>query len=149
LQFGFRRRELFDRLSRLESVTCVPYEVPANVLIEKCDVSVTFTGTIGFQAALAGLCSIVTEPYYATEEHYMHVRNFSEIDGIVDRLKNWQRPSDMDAARREIVRRLVAAGAPGNYFTWRKFDPDDEAARKGAESLVRSLNQWLPQLMKR
>lgn len=149
LQFGFRRRELFDRLSKLPFVTCVPYEVPANYLIENCDVSVTFTGTIGFQAALAGLCSVVTEPYYADEEHFLHVRNFGEIDGIVERIEKWQRPADLGAARREIVSKLAAAGAPGNYFTWSKFDPDDEDARLGAQTLVRSLNRYLPRFMKR
>ena len=35
LQFGFRQRELFERLSRLPSVTCVPYDVPASYLIER------------------------------------------------------------------------------------------------------------------
>jgi len=149
LQFGFRRRELFERLTKLPSVTCVPYEVPASYLIERCDVSVTFTGTIGFQAALAGLCSIVTEPYYAAEEHYLHVRNFGEIDGIVDRLEKWRRPEDLEAARRQIVWKLVAAGTPGNYFTWKRFDPDDEDDRDQAKSLVRSLNRHLPQFMKK
>lgn len=149
LQFGFRRRELFERLSKLPSVTCVPYEVPASYLIQSCDASVTFTGTIGFQAALAGLCSIVTEPYYATEAHYLHVRNFGEIDGIVDRLQKWRRPADLEEARRQIVRKLVAAGAPGNYFTWKKFDPEDEDDREQTKSLVRSLNRYLPQFMKR
>jgi hypothetical protein len=148
LQFGFRRRALFDRLSRLPSVTCVPYDVPANYLIERCDVSVTFTGTIGFQAALAGLCSIVTEPYYATEEHYLHVRNFAEIDDIVDRLEKWRRPADLETTRRQIVRKLVAAGTPGNYFTWKRFEPDDELACESTKSLVRSLNRHLPRFMK-
>jgi hypothetical protein len=149
LQFGFRRRELFERLSRIPSVTCVPYEVPASYLIQSCEVSVTLTGTIGFQAALAGLCSIVTEPYYATEEHYLHVRNFGEIDGIVEQLGKWRRPADLEGARRQIVRKLVAAGAPGNYFTWKRFDPDDEDIREQTKSLVRSLNKYLPQFMKK
>jgi hypothetical protein len=149
LQFGFRQRELFDRLSKLPSVTRVPYDVPANYLIERCDISVTFTGTVGLQAALAGLCSIVTEPYYADEEHFLHVRNFAEIGGIVDRLKRWRRPDDLEARRLLIVRKLAAAGMQGDYFTWKNFDPQDEAARTGVKSLVRSLNQYLPQFLKR
>jgi hypothetical protein len=148
LQFGFRQRELFERLSKLPAVTCVPYDVAANYLIDRCDVSVTFSGTIGYQAALAGLCSIVTDAYYADEEHYLHVRNVGEIDGIVDRIRNWHRPANIEAARRQIVSRLVAAGAPGNYFTWRKFDPNDETAREAVKSLVQSLNQYLPRFMK-
>ena len=107
--------------------------MPATWLIDKCDVSVTFTGTIGFQAALAGLCSVVTDAWYADEEHYLHVRKFGEIDGIVERIEQWRRPDDMDAARRQIVRKLVAAGTPGNYFTWKNFDPDDEACAKSGK----------------
>ncbi len=148
LQFGFRQRELFERLSKLSSVTCVPYDVTANYLIERCDVSVTLTGTIGYQAALAGLCSIVTEAYYADEEHYLHVRNFGEIDGIVERIRNWRPPADLNAARRRIAWKLVAAGAAGDYFSWKHFDPHDEKAQQRVKSLVRSFNQYLPRFMK-
>jgi len=148
LQFGFRQRGLIERLSKLASVTLVPYDVPASYLIEQCDVSVTFTGTIGFQAALAGRCSVVTEPGYATNEHFLHVRSVGEIDGIVDRIAKWRPPADLDGARRAIVRNMVAAGAPGDYFTWKGFDPRNEAARESVKSLVRSLNQYLPRFLK-
>jgi hypothetical protein len=148
LQFGFRQRELIERLSTMPSVTCVPYDVTANYLIERCDISVTFTGTIGYQAALAGLCSVVTEAYYSDDEHYLHVRNFSEIDHIVERIEKWRPPADLDVARREIVRKLVATGATGDYFTWKNFDPNDEKARQAVQSLVDSLNQYLPNFMK-
>jgi hypothetical protein len=148
LQFGFRQRELLQRLSRMPSVTLVSYDVAANYLIERCDVSVTFTGTIGYQAALAGLCSVVTEAYYADEEHYLHVRNFNEIDHIVERIEKWRPPANLDVARREIVRKLVAAGAAGNYFTWKNFDPNDEQARQAVQSLVDSFNRYLPAFMR-
>ena len=100
LQFGFRQRELFERLARLPFVVLVPYDVPANLLIGKCAVSVTFTGTIGFQAALAGLCSVATEPYYATEQHFLHVRDTNEVDAIVEQLARWRPPDDLDTTRR-------------------------------------------------
>jgi hypothetical protein len=148
LQFGFRQRELFERLSRLPSVTLVPYDVPANLLIEKCAISVTFTGTIGFQAALAGLCSVATDPYYATENHFLHVRSREEIDALVDRLKHWRSPDDLAATRREIVRHLASISAKGDYFGWRKFDPENPAAREGADALARSLNAYLPRFLK-
>lgn len=148
LQFGFRQRELFERLSKLPNATCVPYDVSANFLLDQCDVSVTFTGTIGFQAALAGLCSVVTEPYYASDEYFLQVRDFDEIDGIVDRIKQWRPPQDLNAARRQIVHKLASAGAPGNYFTWKNFDPSDELAWESTTSLVRSFNRYLPRFMK-
>lgn len=148
LQFGFRQRELFERLARLPNVTLVPYDVPANLLIAKCAISVTFTGTIGFQAALAGLCSIAAEPYYATEQHFLHIRNVAEIDALIGRLQQWHFPDDIARTRFEIMRHLASISVEGDYFGWRKFDPDSAAARQSAESLVRSLNAYLPRFLK-
>ena len=148
LQFGFRQRELFERLSKLSYVTLVPYDVPANLLIEKCAVSLTFTGTIGFQAALAGLCSVATDPYYATEDHFLHVRSVEEIGGLVDRLKRWRSPDDVVAARRDIMRHLASVSVEGDYFGWRKFDPGNRAACEAIEPLARSLNKYLPRFLK-
>lgn len=148
LQFGFRQRELFERLSVLPFVTLVPYDVPANLMIEKCAVSVTFTGTIGFQAALAGLCSIVTEPYYSTKKYFVHIRNREEMRTLIDQLRQWRPPEDLAAARREIVRHLASISVEGDYFGWRNFDPENLAAREAVEPLVRSLNAHLPRFLR-
>ncbi|MEN3349106.1 MAG: hypothetical protein V7632_2741 [Bradyrhizobium sp.] len=148
LQFGFRQRELFQRLSKLPYITLVPYDVPANLLIGKCAVSVTFTGTIGFQAALAGLCSVATEPYYATEQHFLHIRDVDEIESLPEKLARWRAPDDIAAAQREIMRHLAAVSVEGDYFGWRNFDSESEAARKSVEPLARSLNAYLPQFLK-
>jgi hypothetical protein len=75
------------------------------------------------------------------------VRNFNEIDHIVERIEKWRPPANLDVARREIVRKLVAAGAIGNYFTWKNFDPNDEQARQAVQSLVDSFNRYLPALL--
>ncbi|KJC36623.1 hypothetical protein UP09_28660 [Bradyrhizobium sp. LTSP885] len=148
LQFGFRQRELFERLSKLPGVTLVPYDVPANLLIGKCAVSVTLTGTIGFQAALAGLCSVATDPYYATEQNFLHVRDVDEIEGLPEKLARWRVPEDLAATQRDVMRHLAAISVEGDYFGWRNFDPENEAARKSVEPLVRSLNAYLPRFMK-
>ena len=148
LQFGFRQRELFERLAKLPFVTLVPYDVSAHILIEKCAVSVTFTGTIGFQAALAGLCSIASEPYYASEQHFLHVYNAAEIDSVPERLGRWRVPGDLGATQREIMRHMASISAAGDYFGWRKFDPQSEAARASVEPLARSLNAHLPRFLK-
>lgn len=148
LQFGFRQRELFERLSKLPGVTLLPYEVPAVLLIDRCAVSVTFTGTIGFQAALAGLCSVVTDPSYATEQHFLHVHNVGEIDGLVGRLAQWRQPHDLAKIRREIMRHFTSISVEGDYFGWRRFDPADEVAREAVAPLAKSLNAALPRFLK-
>jgi len=148
LQFGFRQRELFERLSKLAFVTLVPYEIPANQLIKQCAISVTFTGTIGFQAALAGLTSVVSDPYYATVKHFLHIRTVEEIDDLAGRLATWRSPDGLEASRRAIIRHLASISVEGDYFGWRKFNPADEAACKSVYPLVRSLNQYLPRFLK-
>ena len=148
LQFGFRQRELFERLSNLPFVTLVPYEVPAAPMIANCAISVTFTGTIGLQAALAGLCSVVTDPYYATESQFLHVHDADEIGGVAGRIAQWQPPKDLAHARREIIRHLAAISADGNYFGWRNFDPGSVTARASVDSLARTLNRHLPGFLK-
>ncbi len=42
----------------------------------------------------------------------------------------------------------VSVSVEGDYFGWRKFDPDNEAACKAVEPLARSLNEYLPRFLK-
>jgi hypothetical protein len=148
LQFGFRQREIFERLSNLSYVILVPYEVTAGEMIQKCGVSLTFTGTIGFQAALAGLCSIATDPYYATEPDFLQIRNVREISDLGRRLRQWRPTRDIQAARHAMVKHLASISVPGAYITWQKFYASDEADRKAVASLVASLNGCLPGFLK-
>ncbi len=91
---------------------------------------------------------MVTDPYYATEQHYIHVRDFAEIDGVADAVRNWQPPTDLDRARLDIVKPLAQASVPGDYFTWRGFDAENAAARAAVQPLVDSLNTYLPRFMR-
>ena len=126
LQFGFRQRELFERLSKLPFVTLVPYDVPANLLIGKCasvgDVHRDDRLSGGAGGTLLGrdrsiLCDRTALRAYP--------QTSSEIDGLAERLARWRPPDDLAATRREIMRHLAAISVEGDYFGWRKFDPDN------------------------
>ena len=41
-----------------------------------------------------------------------------------------------------------ATTVEGDYFGWRKFDPEDLAARQAVEPLAHSLNAYLPRFLK-
>jgi hypothetical protein len=151
LQFGFRQRDLIDRLAKLPFVVLIPYGVSAHLLLSQSGVSVTFTGTIGFQAALAGICSVVSEPYYADQldPTYVQVRQFNEIEDVVSKVQRWQPAQNIDVARCNILRHLARGSVPGDYFSWRNFSPDDQSARERVRSLAQSLNKYLPQFLRR
>ncbi|MBZ0218594.1 MAG: hypothetical protein K8F25_18710, partial [Fimbriimonadaceae bacterium] len=126
-------------------VTLVPYQVPAQTMIALCGASVTLTGTIGFQAALAGLCSVVSEPYYSTENHYIQVRRFDEIESIPEKMRAFSAPKNMDARRRDLLKKLTGGSVPGDYFTFRKFDQENVSHREAIAPLIQTLNTHLPQ----
>jgi hypothetical protein len=71
-----------------------------------------------------------------------------EIASLPEKLKHWRPPADIDAARREIMRPLAAISVEGDYFGWRKFDPEDQAAREAVAPLAHSLNVYLPRFLK-
>jgi len=90
LQFGFRKRDVIQKLAALSNVVLVPYEVPATLLIKECPVTVTCTGTIGFQSALAGSCSVVSNAYYSDQEYFVHFHNLMDIDNLPEKIKLFQ-----------------------------------------------------------
>jgi hypothetical protein len=148
LQFGFRKRQLMKALAQRPNVTLVPYEIPAQTMISLCSTSLTLTGTIGFQAALAGLRSIVSDPYYSTDEHYMQVRRFDDIETVPDQIAAFEIPADMDARRRELMRKLTGGSVPGDYFTFRRFDAQNPSHRQAIAPLVKSFRDYLPNFLK-
>jgi len=46
------------------------------------------------------------------------------------------------------MRHLASVSVEGDYFGWRKFDPENQAARDAVEPLARSLNAYLPKFLK-
>lgn len=148
LQFGFRQLDLIARLSELPGVTLLPYHVPAVLMIRHCPVSVTLTGTIGFQAALAGCRSVVSDPYYAVDGHFVSFNSMADIDELPGKIAAFDPPGDLVARRKALVRHLLCGSVPGDYFSFKRFNParPDHVAR--TETLVRSLNAYIPRLVR-
>jgi hypothetical protein len=147
-QFGFRQVELIERLSRCRNVSIVPYDVPGQFLVQSCHATFTYTGTVGFQAAMAGRYAIVSEnAYYAYDESpFLLLREPADVERLPERLAAVRMP-DVEAARRKLARHVLRASAPGRH-TWRGFSPADPKAVEATQSLVESLNAYLPPLLR-
>ncbi len=150
LQFGFRKRELIQRLKKLPFVVLVPYNIPATYLLKECDTTVTMTGTIGFQSAVAGACSIVSDAYYSDETHFIQFHNRSEIAVLPEKMATFQKnrtPGITDESIDSLLTNILAASAPGDLFSFRQFDKNQPEHVKRVETLVESLNCYLPQFI--
>ncbi len=150
LQFGFRKRDLIQRLAKLPAVVLVPYHVPAVQLLRECDITATCTGTIGFQSAVAGACSIVSDAYYSDETHFIQFHNRAEIAALPEKIAEFQKNRSLcitDESIDGLLTTILAASAPGDLFSFKKFDKNQPQDVKRAETLVDSLNRYLPQFL--
>lgn len=150
LQFGFRKRAIIQKLMKLPYVVIVPYNVPATLLIRECPVTVTFTGTVGFQSVLAGACSIVSGAYYSNEKNFIHFHNLNDIDLLPEKIEKFLKNSATQITEQDIdalLTKVLAASVPGDLFSFKRFDKNNPEHIKRVQPLVDSLNQYLPQLM--
>lgn len=150
LQFGFRKRELIQALAKLPHVILAPYDVPATRLIKECSVSVTLTGTVGFQSAVAGVCSVVSGAYYSDEDHFIHFHTLDEIDLLPEKIDLFQKNNkgmiegeSIDA----LLTKVLAASAPGDLFSFRRFDKNEPDHTRRVANLLESFNKYLPQFL--
>jgi hypothetical protein len=124
-------------------VVVVPSEVPARTLIDHCHATVTLTGTVGFQSALAGRgAAVAVDTYYVSPGHFIQLRGMQDLDSLASALDTLEPPADLRDAQRRIVRHVLRASVPG-MLDWLKWSPVSEAARPTAP-LIESLNQYMP-----
>jgi hypothetical protein len=149
-QFGFRQVELFAALAEHPAVTFVPYEVPGQWLIDQCRATFTWTGTVGLQAAMAGRCAVVeSSAYYVVDGLFIGVANPDDTDDLAGRIDLFRPALPLPEARRALARKLLRSTVPGVYLSWRGFTPTDQERVRQAETVVESLNRYLPLLATR
>lgn len=147
-QFGFRQVELLERLAKFSNVTFVPYEVSAHELIRECKATFAWTGTVGFQAALAGRCAVVVgSAYYFVEGLFIPILSADEIDDLALKIDRFEPSLPLPDARRALMKRVLSSGAPGVYSTWRGFSPRDPDDVRRIESLIDSYNRYIPDVV--
>jgi hypothetical protein len=146
-QFGFREAALFDALAKHSAVTFVPYEVPGQSLIQQCHTTFTWTGTVGLQAALAGRCAIVdANAYYVVDGLFLVVKEQADFEDLPRRISEFAPALPLPEARRVLARHMLRSTVPGDQQSWRRFTPRNPDCVKRVETVVTSLNRYLPTL---
>lgn len=127
LQFGFRQIALIEQLRLIPNVVIVPYEISGNALLTQTGVSFTETGTLGMQAALAGMKSVTVEAYYYTPGDYVPLRAKADIPELPANVAAASAVGDLRARQERIVTHLLKGSFPGEFMSFRGFDPNNPA----------------------
>lgn len=141
LQFGFRQMDLIDKLRAIPNVVILPYEVSGNEVLSVVGANFTCTGTLGLQAALAGLVSVVTPSYYANEEDFVVFRTRSEVERLPERVINAKPATDIADRRARIVAHLMRGSFACEFFSFKGFDA--AAPSSGSTELGRVIGREL------
>jgi hypothetical protein len=148
LMFGFRQEKLFRQLSLLPNVTFVPYGVSGKFLIDQCLTTVTMSGTIGLEAALAGRCAVVAEGgFYFVRDAFVSYRDVPSLDTLPRRIQSVEPPADLQGKRRHILRELLKCSAPGRLTKLSRFSARDVGAARDASILADSVSRYLPTMI--
>jgi hypothetical protein len=123
-QFGFRQRGLIQRLKALPHVVFLPYEVSGNEAVSLVDTNVTLTGTLGLQAALLGLVSVVSPTYYVTPGDFLTFNDPAEVAGLPQRVSAWRTDAALEVRQRRILSHLLEGSFEGDFFSFRGFRRD-------------------------
>ena len=125
-QFGFRQKELIERLLELKNVLFVPYSVSGNELLMMCGTNFSFTGTLGLQAALMGKNSIVVNNYYSSRDDFIYFDSKSEIPDLPILINNNSSNKDLLASQRRIIKCLMKGSFSCDFFSFVGFNEKKE-----------------------
>lgn len=147
LQFGYRQVELIKRLLALPNTVFVPYGVGAQAMLRLTGVSFNFTGTVGLQAALAGLKSIVTPCYYSNSQDFIEFSSRSDIARLPARVESSGFGSSLEERQSRIVAGLLRGCFEGNLFSFQGFSTS--SGSQEAFTLAKSMGDFLNRMSER
>lgn len=126
-QFGFRQSELIERLRALPNVVFVPYDVSGNEVMSLVKCNFTLTGTLGLQAALLGLTSLVAPTYYTTPDDFVLIRERADAHTLPDRVALTAPATDVAKRQRRVLGQLMEGSFVGDFFSFRGFRRESPA----------------------
>ena len=120
LQFGFRQIKFIRESKKIKILYYLPYDSDINIMMKYCSTSLTTTGTIGLQACLNGLNSIVTNSYYSNSSDFYVYNNIDDIKNILDKIVNKSNLKiDLKKERERIIKHIYNISFYGDILSFR------------------------------
>jgi hypothetical protein len=80
----------------------------------------TTTGTVGLQASLKGLISIVTPSYYTNEKDFIVINKEEEISDLPTKINSFNRDFDIEERRKRIIHHLCSITLNGDILSFKQ-----------------------------
>jgi hypothetical protein len=142
LQFGFRQLKFIKDAIQFPNVHFLPYDSDINEILENVSISVTTTGTVGLQAALRGIISIVTPSYYSNSNDFIVLNGANDLNMLhVKVQQQLGKTFNLEERRNRLIEHLYDISLAGNIFSFRqKYNFE---ANISLNQLINSLKNFL------
>ena len=107
LQFGFRQVGFLEQLLAIPNVILLPYEVSGTEVLNKVGTNFTFTGTLGLQAALQGITSVVVKNYFSTKTEFIEFNTREDLKDLPARVMTAKSRASLEDGQHNIVANLL------------------------------------------
>lgn len=116
---GLRKSEFYAQFSSNKDMILTPFDISSNQVIEKADIVLTWTGSVGVEAIMRGK-PLVTfgEAYYDPGYGILQLHNEDQIPNLESILINYfnNLSYDKDELKRDVVIHMLKGLIPGYVF---------------------------------
>jgi hypothetical protein len=142
LQFGFRQVKFIKDAIQLPNVHFLPYNSDINEMLENVSISVTTTGTVGLQAALRGIISIVTPSYYSNSTDFIVLNSVNDLNMLNLKIQQQLgKPVNLEERRNRLIEHLYEISLAGDIFSFRQ--KENFETNTSLNQLINSLKNFL------
>lgn len=142
LQFGFRQVKFIKDSIQLPNVHFLPYNSDINELLENVSISFTTTGTVGLQAALRGIISIVTPSYYSNSTDFIVLKSANDLNILNSKIQQRMGNTvNLEERRNRLIEHLYEISLAGDIFSFRQ--KENFETNTSLNQLVNSLKKFL------
>ena len=105
----------------------MPYEVSGNEVLSLVKSNFTLTGTLGLQASLLGLNSVVCPNYYSTDKDFILFKELCDLDKISIQCDAWKNNVELYARQTNVLSNLIKGSFEGDFFSFKDFGRKDSS----------------------
>ena len=143
---GFRNPDFIKRVNKLlnQDIFFVPTDLPSNLIVERVDAVVVWTGSVGFEAAFRSKpVFVIGEPYYVSGPFFKKVSLNSGVEEFEEFIVNFNRQEIGIEDKRALVNNLLSGFLKGFFRNDGTFDKSNNEHIREIMDLGQGISNYL------